>query len=356
MRRLTLSLAAIVWLAASTTSAQYDQEPRRFEPPQRAGYLSESADSVPNRRELTPADPPVPSPTMPAQYDAPIDGPRVTAADDRPAAGGERPVAYQRVVEPPTAESSQNESPQGQRPASDRRYANEPALLESPASASSATHARAAEHPRAEVQISLHTAPRVELASASGNAPSEASPSTTAPATLPSDSAPALPLAAPQAPALAMPEQASDTNAPRPNRGVPSIASVIGSLAVVLGLLMLVAWMFKRSMPKAASSLPPGVVEVLGRAALAPRQYVHLVRVGNKLLLVSVTPSGAETLTEITDPLEVDRLAGMCMQSHPNSSSQAFRQVFQQFSTQPTETSFVAARRRDRRPLGGTDA
>jgi hypothetical protein len=71
---------------------------------------------------------------------------------------------------------------------------------------------------------------------------------------------------------------------------------------------------------------------VLGRAPLASRQQVHLVRCGRKLLLLSVSPGGIETLSEIDDPLEVDRLAGLCVQAQPGSASMVFRQVFQQFS------------------------
>ena len=66
---------------------------------------------------------------------------------------------------------------------------------------------------------------------------------------------------------------------------------------------------------KSATLLPTEVVEVLGRAPLAGRQQMHLLRCGNKLLLVSVTPTGAETLTEVTDPVEVDRLSGLCRQA-----------------------------------------
>lgn len=366
MRQFTLSFAAIVWLAVSTAQAQYDQEPRRFEPSLRAEYLNGPASNATGRVELEPADPPVPSGTMPAQYDAPTEAPRAAEAPTP----YQRPSGYQAVVESPAAaesllEASHQEAPPVQRSVSDR-YATEPAVLESPVTASPATaspttNAGSPGRPRAEIQTSLHTAPHVELATAAeppaANRPSSdtSTASSSAPALLSPEDVPPYPLAESPAASLALPEQASENSMPQRSRGVPSIASVLGSLAVVLGLLMLVAWMFKRSMPKSTSSLPPGVVEVLGRAALAPRNYVHLVRVGNKLLLVSVTPAGAETLTEITDPLEVDRLAGMCMQGQPNSSSQAFRQMFQQFSQQPNETNFVAARRRDRRPLGGTN-
>jgi flagellar biogenesis protein FliO len=104
------------------------------------------------------------------------------------------------------------------------------------------------------------------------------------------------------------------------------------SLAVVLGLFLLFAWTMRRSRPRGSGLLPGDVFEVLGRATLGGRQNVHLLRCGSKLLLVSVTPTGAETLTEVTDPVEVDRLAGLCRQSQPSSASAAFRQVLHQFA------------------------
>ncbi len=111
-----------------------------------------------------------------------------------------------------------------------------------------------------------------------------------------------------------------------------SMVTVGASLAVVLGLLLAVAWLLRRAAPKSLAPLPQEVVEVLGRAPLAGRQQLHLLRCGSKLLLVSVTPAGAETLTEITDPAEVDRLAGLCQQARPGSTTEAFRQVFEQFT------------------------
>jgi flagellar biogenesis protein FliO len=120
--------------------------------------------------------------------------------------------------------------------------------------------------------------------------------------------------------------------------GVASLLTVGGSLALVLGLFMIMAWIMRRTVPGAVQALPGEVVEVLGRAALTGRQQVHLVRIGSKLILVSVTPEGAETLTEITDPEEVDRLAGLCRETHPRSASNAFRQVFGQFARQRTES------------------
>jgi flagellar biogenesis protein FliO len=116
----------------------------------------------------------------------------------------------------------------------------------------------------------------------------------------------------------------------RPIDRLPSLGPMAGGLAIVLGLFLAAAWALRQAAPKSATLLPGEVVEVLGRAPLAGRQQMHLLRCGNKLLLVSVTPAGAETLTEVTDPVEVDRLAGLCRQAHPKSATATFRQVFQQ--------------------------
>ncbi len=99
------------------------------------------------------------------------------------------------------------------------------------------------------------------------------------------------------------------------------------SLGIVVGLFLLVVWVARRGTPNGASRLPYEAVEVLGRAPLAGRQHVHLVRCGNKLLLVCILPTGAQTLTEITDPAEVDRLVGVCYGQATSGSS--FRQLLQ---------------------------
>jgi flagellar biogenesis protein FliO len=116
---------------------------------------------------------------------------------------------------------------------------------------------------------------------------------------------------------------------------MPSLVTMTGSLIFVLGLFLVVAWTMRRATPGLGMLLPKEVVEVLGRAPLAGRQQLHLLRCGRKLLLVSAGSAGVETLTEITEPLEVDRLAGLCHQARPDSTTAMFRQVFQQFAHVP---------------------
>lgn len=113
--------------------------------------------------------------------------------------------------------------------------------------------------------------------------------------------------------------------------GMGTAVRVVGSLALVLGIFFVAVWAMRRGQPASAALLPQEVLEVLGRASFPGRQQVHLIRLGAKLVLVSVTPAGMDTIAEVTDPLEVDRLAGLCRQNQPNSATAAFRQVFQQF-------------------------
>jgi len=133
--------------------------------------------------------------------------------------------------------------------------------------------------------------------------------------------------------------------ADEPRGGLTSAVTVVSSLAVVLGLFFVLAWAMRRAAPRGSMILPGEVVEVLGRAPLAGRQQVHLLRCGAKLLLVSVTPTGAKTLTEITDSDEVNRLAGLCRQAHPDSATATFRQVFGQLSRQGSVLGFLGGAR-----------
>jgi flagellar biogenesis protein FliO len=109
--------------------------------------------------------------------------------------------------------------------------------------------------------------------------------------------------------------------------GIDSLITVAGSLGIVLGLFMVTMWCLRRGMPKSARALPAEVVEVLGRAPLAGRQQMHLIRFGGKLVLAAVSPSGIDAVSEITDPVEVDRMLGYCEQTRSSSATSSFRGI-----------------------------
>ncbi|MGO9108763.1 MAG: flagellar biosynthetic protein FliO [Thermoguttaceae bacterium] len=131
----------------------------------------------------------------------------------------------------------------------------------------------------------------------------------------------------------------NDKNVPGKGSPLSAMVTVGGALAIVLGLFFVIVWAMRKTAPRGSLVLPKEVFEILGRAPLGARQQVQLLRCGNKLLLVSITPNGTETLTEVTDPLEVDRIAGICQQAHPKSATTAFRQVFHQLAPKSGEPS-----------------
>ena len=139
------------------------------------------------------------------------------------------------------------------------------------------------------------------------------------------------------APRSSSPKRALD----RPVVPTPTaaIGTVVSSLAIVLGLFAALVWFSKRFAPAGSAALPKEAVELLGRAPLAGRQTMQLIRVGNRLLLVALSASGAETLTEITDPVEVEHLAGLCRGGKSDSASASFTRVLSQLAAEPAGES-----------------
>lgn len=113
-------------------------------------------------------------------------------------------------------------------------------------------------------------------------------------------------------------------------------ASIAASLFVVIGLFMIFAWVGKKNMKPGSGRLSKEIVQVLGKSQLSGKQQLELVRVGQKLLLLCVTPNGADTLTEITDPAEVERLLTIIRQDSPGSMTASFQEVLTQMGRQPS--------------------
>ena len=132
---------------------------------------------------------------------------------------------------------------------------------------------------------------------------------------------------------------------PNPTAGLGSLGSLGGALAVVLALFVVVVWLTRRVGPSGSAPLPKEAVELLGRTPVGGQHALQLVRVGNRLLLIALSPQGAATLTEIIDPHEVERLTALCQGQRPGSASHTFAQTVAQLEREPTGRSFVDQRR-----------
>jgi flagellar protein FliO/FliZ len=105
----------------------------------------------------------------------------------------------------------------------------------------------------------------------------------------------------------------------------------LGGLVAVLALVLLSAKLLRKSLPAAQKGLPPEVIRVLGRKPLDYRHTIHLVRCGSKLLVLGSSQEGLTTLSEITDPVEIDYLAGMCESRESQTLGQGFGQFFRKY-------------------------
>lgn len=120
-----------------------------------------------------------------------------------------------------------------------------------------------------------------------------------------------------------------------------TLATTSAGVAIAVGLMLSFVWLLRSMAPKSSRPLPGDVVEVLGRAQLAGKQTTQLVRVGHKLLLVAVTPEGAETLTEVTDPDEVQAILAACESHSGRSSTAAFDQELRRLSSERATPGFL---------------
>jgi flagellar biogenesis protein FliO len=97
-----------------------------------------------------------------------------------------------------------------------------------------------------------------------------------------------------------------------PKSSMSGALSAVGALIVVIGLILVLARLFRRHAPLFNQSLPNEVLEVLGRRYLDQRQSILLLRIGSRILVVGSSPAGLQGIGELSDPVEVDLVAGMC--------------------------------------------
>ena len=128
-------------------------------------------------------------------------------------------------------------------------------------------------------------------------------------------------------------DAAGDTSKPR--SGFESIVTIGSSLLLVIGLFLGAALVYRKAMnPSGTAGMPKEVVQVLGQTLIGSRQQLMLLRFGPKLVLVSVVQGESRTISEITDPIEVDRIAGICESKQPGSISESFRSILAQGGAQ----------------------
>ncbi len=119
------------------------------------------------------------------------------------------------------------------------------------------------------------------------------------------------------------------------------LLSVLGSLCLVLGAFFLFVLFMKKVGPKNGGHLPKEALENVGRYPLNQKLQLNLIRLGNRLILVAITPDGGvETISEIESQDEVSQILGLCRKLDPNSSQAQFKSVLDEFAQEKTPGGF----------------
>lgn len=112
------------------------------------------------------------------------------------------------------------------------------------------------------------------------------------------------------------------------------LLSTLASLGIVLAIVFGIRWILKRGGVVSPSVSSSSVVEVLSRTTVAPRSHVILMRVGQRILVVSDSSAGMRTLASVHEAEEVADLLGAVDASKATSMSQNFGSVMKKLSGQ----------------------
>ncbi|MDG0979700.1 MAG: flagellar biosynthetic protein FliO [Halieaceae bacterium] len=74
-----------------------------------------------------------------------------------------------------------------------------------------------------------------------------------------------------------------------------NLLSIAGEIVFVLGLLVLTLWILKRFLQRTQSSQLLSTIDTL---MISPRQKISLIKVGNRIVMVGISPNSMDALGE----------------------------------------------------------
>ncbi len=148
----------------------------------------------------------------------------------------------------------------------------------------------------------------------------------------------------PLQPRVTEPISSSATTSDISNYSIPNFSQsatrMVAALAIVLGAFMVLMWVTKKIQGPAQSIMSKQTLEVLGQKQINKIHSLHLIRLGQRILLVSASDSSVTCLTEINDPVEVAQLLNTNSQAGDSSElpQSTFKRIFAQYEQNPNET------------------
>jgi flagellar protein FliO/FliZ len=131
----------------------------------------------------------------------------------------------------------------------------------------------------------------------------------------------------PTARAISRPGPAARSLGPATGGG-GGLVSNVWPLLTVLALIGGAAWLLKRNGWTATSAAANGSIQVLARIPLDARCAMLVVRCGERLLVLGVSPAGVSTLSEIQHLEEVQSLVENCAVAAPAALTDRLAQLW----------------------------
>ncbi|MDV6251531.1 flagellar biosynthetic protein FliO [Vibrio sp. EA2] len=85
------------------------------------------------------------------------------------------------------------------------------------------------------------------------------------------------------------------------------LLTTLGSLVLVIGVILLLAWLLKR-MQGPAFGQQKGL-KIVSQLPVGTKERIAVIQVGDEQLLVGITSHSIQTLTKLEQPLKEDELA-----------------------------------------------
>lgn len=136
---------------------------------------------------------------------------------------------------------------------------------------------------------------------------------------------------APQKVRATIPKVSQTVNHPQSKPGLFGLKDMLPLLAV-LTLIAVAAFVVKRFMPAKTLLAGAGVLEVVARLSLSPKQTLVLVKMGRRLVLLGTTADGITALSEVADPDQVASLLGQAASEESTAMAEAFSQSIERES------------------------
>jgi len=102
------------------------------------------------------------------------------------------------------------------------------------------------------------------------------------------------------------------------------------SLIIVLTLIVICAYAFRRFALGSRSRRGSSVIEIIARQPIlgSPKQSLSLVKLGHRFLLVGMSPNHIAPLLTIDDPDEIAHIMGLLEKQSPGSITNTFDKLF----------------------------